>query len=228
MTGLDILLALFVLLIAGISLIVKTFTRRKHRRLLKEFTPLSERLQWKIEESEVEGPAIRLQGETASGIEWEMILAGRDRKGNHLSRWHSSEVALEGGAVVIGYVPQGAIVEDVEEELTPEEMRAEVLWRKVYARFGEDVPEEVTPYEVGSLSFREYFSTLALARDDISHLLDSSIEALLLEWTQRYPESTPPLILFTGEGLTLATEQLDRFDAIEDLVKIGTMMAEKR
>lgn len=228
MTALDILLALFILSIAGLSLVVKTFTRRKHRRLLREFTPLAKGLEWNIEESEVEGPAIRLQGKTPSGIGWEMILAGRDRKGNHLSRWHSSEIVLEGGAVVIGHVPQGATVEDVEEELTPEQMRAEVLWRKAYLRFGEDVPEEVIPYEAGSLSFREHFTTLALTKENISHLLDSSIEALLLDWIHSHPQNAPPLILFTEKGLTLATEQLHDFNAIEDLVKIGTAMAEKR
>ena len=227
MTAFDILLAPFILLIVGASMVAKMFTRRKHHRLLREFTPPAREAGWKIEGIELEGPAIRITGETRSGVAWEMIVAGRDPQGRPLSRWRCKEILLEKGGVLIGYVPRGAGIGDIDEELTPEEMRAEVLWRMAEGRFGDDAPEGVVPFAFGSLEFQEHFVVLASEEEDPPLLLDVTAEAFLLEWVRDERREEVPLILFSSHGLVLSVDQPVRFTTLQDLARLGSMMVER-
>lgn len=227
MTAFDILLVTFILVIAGITLIVKWFSRRNHRRLLGALQSSRSGTEWLVEETELEGAAIRLQGQIDSGAEWEMVLGGRDRQGKHQSYWQCNEARLDQGGVIIGYVPPGSEVLDIDEELTPDEMREEFLWRRTELRFGDEAPEGVESCNVGGHDFQRLFVVLATEQSQATNLLDSSIETALLGWTDEKKQGGPPLILFSPSGLTLAINQLQQVDEIQDMIRLGTMLAEK-
>ena len=226
MSALDILLASFILVMAGLSWGVKFLTQRKHRLHLKEFTPLAEGKGWRLEEGNQHEPSIDIRGTTPSGIGWRMILAGRDRKGNHLTHWISPEIALENGVVVIGHLPFDAVPDKTEENLTLEDIREEMLWQRANARFEDQIPEELELFAAGSLEFQQQFAVLSLNKEDIPLILNPQIEQSLLEWNRDRQAGEPPLILFNASGLRLATGTIDDFGMVERVVALGTLMVE--
>ena len=227
MTALDILLVSFVLLIAGIGGVVKFISRGKHRRLLRELTLIADEEEWSVEETELEGPAICLSGKTPSGLTWRMILAGRDRQGREQSKWICRDLQLEKGAVLVGQVLRGVEVEEIEEELTPEEMRAEYLWQQVLKRLGGDAPEGVKPVEIGSPSLQEHFVVLAFEKRDAEALLDDHVEGAFLEWKRVGSDNSVPLVLFTEQGLELLVSQITNVSSAQQVVTFGEKILER-